>query len=131
MPITFHPKAGQVLMCDFKGYILPEIVKVRPVVVVSPNHWKRHGIVTVVPLSTTAPSPVEAYHYCLVGNPIPGGLQVDVWAKCDLVAAVSIERLDRIKLGRGDYRVGSVSMDQVRIIRRCVGLSIGLEVQAP
>ena len=86
MAITFHPKPGQVLFCDFSGYVFPEIVKTRPVVVVSPSHLARPGLVTVVPLSTTVPDPVRSYHYKLQGNPVPGSTAAETWAKCDLFA---------------------------------------------
>ena len=107
MPIMFRPKPGHVLYCDFKGYIAPEIVKTRPVVVISPAHLSRVNLVTVVPLSTTAPTPVEGHHYKLLGNPIPGSSAIEVWAKCDLVATVCFDRLDRIKIGRGVYQLGA------------------------
>lgn len=128
MAITFHPKAGMVLMCSFKGYIKPEIIKTRPVVVISPNHLIRPGLVSIIPLSTTDPEPVCEYHYQLRGNPIPGRASTAVWAKCDLVATVSLVRLDRIKLARGTYQTGSVSMEQVRAMRLAVAKSIGIEV---
>jgi uncharacterized protein YifN (PemK superfamily) len=123
--LLIHPKAGMVLSCDFVGYILPEIVKRRPVVVISPNHLTRPGLFTVVPLSTTAPVPICNYHHKLTGNPIPGE-GAEVWAKCDLVASVAFGRLDRIKIGRGNYQVGYVSMDQVREIRLCAARSFGV-----
>lgn len=129
MAITFHPKPGNVLMCDFRGYVAPEIVKIRPVVIISPAHLRRPGLVTVVPLSTTPPDPVELYHYRLRGNPMPGSNALEVWAKCDLVATVRFDRLDRFKLGRGKFEGGAVAMDQVRAIRRCVAISLGLEVE--
>lgn len=127
MAITFHPKAGMVLMCDFRGYILPEIIKTRPVAIISPNHLKRPGLVTVAPLSTTAPVPVCEYHYQLKGNPIPGDSATEVWAKCDLVATVSVDRLDRIQIARGRYETGHVSMDQIRAMRLCAARSLGFE----
>lgn len=126
MALLLHPKAGMVLSCDFRGYIAPEIVKRRPVVIISPNHLKRPGLYTVVPLSTTAPDPICNYHYKLKGNPIPGENK-EVWAKCDLVATVAFERLDRVKLGRGTYQVGYVSMEQVREIRLCAARSFDVE----
>lgn len=128
MAIPFRPKPGAVLYCDFKGYIFPEMVKARPVVIVSPAHMSRKDLVTVVPLSTTAPDPVEKYHYKLTGNPIPGDGSLEVWAKCDMVATVCFDRLDRVKLGRGNFQMGNVSMDQVRAIRRGVGISLGLDL---
>jgi mRNA interferase MazF len=131
MAIIFHPKAGMVLMCDFKGYREPEIIKTRPVAVISPNHLGRPGLVTIVPLSTTAPNPVCAYHYRLLGNPIPGDAAPEVWAKCDLVATVCLDRLDRVQLGRGRYEVGYVSMDQIRAMRIAAAHSFGIEPPAP
>ena len=113
-------------MCDFAGFRAPEIVKVRPIVIVSPNHIRRPGLVTVVPLSTTDPDPVEPYHYHLLGAPVPGSPATNVWAKCDLVCSVCVDRLDRIKIGRGRYETGHISMDQVREIRNAVALSIGI-----
>jgi len=111
--------------------MVPEIVKTRPVVIVSPAHLARPGLVTVVPLSTTPPDPVRHYHYRLQGNPIPGSTETEVWAKCDLFASVSLERLDRVKLGRGEYRTGAVSMDQLKAIRRACMFALGIDPANP
>jgi uncharacterized protein YifN (PemK superfamily) len=35
MPLKFQPKIGSVVMCDFEGYVVPEMIKVRPVVVLA------------------------------------------------------------------------------------------------
>lgn len=131
MAITFHPKPGQVLFCDFSGYVFPEIVKTRPVVVVSPSHLARPGLVTVVPLSTTVPDPVRSYHYKLQGNPVPGSTAAETWAKCDLFATVSLQRLDRVKVARGEYRVGAVAMEQVKAIRRACLFALGIDLANP
>jgi uncharacterized protein YifN (PemK superfamily) len=131
LAITFHPKPGQVLYCDFSGYRAPEIVKARPVIVISPVHLGRYGLVTVVPLSTTAPEPVRAYHFKLASNPLPGGKDVEVWAKCDLVASVSLDRLDRVKVSRGVYQVGQVSIDCVKAIRRASLVALGVDLSNP
>jgi mRNA interferase MazF len=126
MAITFHPKAGMILMCDFKGLVAPEIIKTRPVVIISPNNIVRSGLCTVVPLSTTAPDPVQAYHYQIPHDPLRNG--AETWAKCDLVMSVSCARLDRIKLGRGQYITGAVNMDHVRELRRRAALSFGFAI---
>ena len=114
-------------MCDFRGFVAPEMVKTRPVVVISPNHMHRPGLITVVPLSTTPPNPVEAYHYCLKGNPVPGSYDV-VWAKCDMVVTIRIERLERIRLERGNFETGHISMEQVREIRLKASYSLGVDL---
>jgi mRNA interferase MazF len=61
MPITFIPDAGDVLMCDFStGFVPPEMVKTRRVIVLSPRNRARiPGTYIVVPISKTAPAPAE------------------------------------------------------------------------
>lgn len=126
--IKFYPKAGMVLMCDFDGYRHPEIVKRRPVVVISPNSLIRKDLCTVVPLSTTAPVPPLPHHYLLPLNPIPGSEETEVWAKCDLVATVCIDRLDRAKSGFRKFETGRVSGDHIYAIRRAAAIALGVEV---
>jgi mRNA interferase MazF len=127
MAINFHPKSGTILVCNFDGYVVPEIIKVRPVVVISPNHMKRAGLYTVVPLSTTEPTPKEKYHVELI-NPITADGSA-VWAKCDMVAVVRNERLDRFKISRGTYKVFHLTNVQVDEIRKCVAISIGIDFE--
>lgn len=119
MPITFHPKAGTVLMCDFSGFVVPEMVKTRPVVIVSANHLPRRGLHAVVPLSGTEPDPIEHYHYRLLKNPIPEW-KGDLWAKCDMVSTIRTERLDRIKLAGRNYVTRAVSNEELAAIRACL-----------
>jgi uncharacterized protein YifN (PemK superfamily) len=54
MPLRYQPQEGSVLICDFRGYEVPEMIEVRPVVVIR-KHRTNSLLVTVVPLSTTAP----------------------------------------------------------------------------
>ena len=117
------------LICDFSGFKMPEMVKARPVVIVSPNHLIRPGLVTVVPLSTTQPEPVQTYHYRLNGSPIPGNAATEVWAKCDMICCVSLHRIDRVKIHRGNYMVGYVSMEQVKRIRIAAAASFGVTIK--
>jgi mRNA interferase MazF len=96
VPLNFHPHPGTIVICDFStGFRPPEMVKARPVVVISPRR-RASGIVTVVPLSSTAPSPVEPWHYQLPPGLYPLARRV-MWAKCDMVTAVSLNRLDRVR----------------------------------
>jgi mRNA interferase MazF len=99
MPITFHPKVGTVLMCDFStGFKAPEMVKIRPVVVVSRKHSQ---IAIVVPLSTVEPIPFEACHVEMSTDSLPKSLRHErCWAKCDMVSHVALSRLDRIMDGK-------------------------------
>ncbi|EOO2098321.1 type II toxin-antitoxin system PemK/MazF family toxin [Escherichia coli] len=67
MVLKYQPSVRSVLMCDFRGMVVPEIVKVRPVVVVSRNRHNNQ-LVTVVPISTTEPIPRRD---CLIRKPHP------------------------------------------------------------
>lgn len=57
MALKYQPKEKSVVMCDFSGFLAPEMVKVRPVIVVA-KHKKNAQLVTVVPLSSTQPEPL-------------------------------------------------------------------------
>jgi uncharacterized protein YifN (PemK superfamily) len=117
--------------CDFSGYVEPEIVKRRPVVVVH-VHKRNAKLVAVVPLSTTPPDRIEAYHYCLRQNPLPDMPAAGVWAKCDMVAVVSIDRLElvrsgrRLPDGRREYLLPKVGIEQFDAIRKGMVSGLGL-----
>lgn len=96
MALSFQPKVGSVLMCNFDGFVEPEMVKKRPVVVVARNRGNSQ-LVTVVPLSTTAPDVLGSHHHPLPFNPVPVYKGTQCWAKCDMIATVSIARMDRLK----------------------------------
>ncbi len=122
MALLFQPKLRSIVICDFNGFIEPEIIKKRPVVVIA-AHKRNSKLVTVVPLSTTAPNPVEAHHYRLKQNPLPDSSpNLEVWAKCDMLAVVSIDRLDQYRTARGpDHRrqylkiqIGPEQFDEIR-----------------
>jgi uncharacterized protein YifN (PemK superfamily) len=136
MAVPFQPKARSVMYCDFHGFIAPEMVKRRPVVVLRP-HKRNSKLVAVVPLSTTKPSPVEEYHHRLLQNPLPDASVHDVWAKCDMVAVVSTERLDLIKTGKRlpngkrEYLMPKIGHEQFDAIRRGVALALGLGTLLP
>ncbi|MGN6319216.1 type II toxin-antitoxin system PemK/MazF family toxin [Trinickia sp.] len=98
MALPYIPARGEILICDFNtGFRQPEMVKRRPTIVVS--HKSSHGrrLCTVVPLSTTAPAPVKHWHYDLSRVQIPGWdpQGKTMWAKCDMLATVSFERLTK------------------------------------
>ncbi len=135
MPIREHPKPGTILLCNFTdGFHVPEAVKRRPVVVVSPKIAARPGLCTVVVLSTTPPRPVMPYHAQLDIIPrLPEPLVSDgVWVKGDLVYAVSLARLDFIRTGKDQfgnrlYHYQAVAVEDLQRIRHCIlhGLGMG------
>ncbi|MFJ2366613.1 type II toxin-antitoxin system PemK/MazF family toxin [Pseudomonas sp. NPDC087697] len=127
MPLQYQPREGSVLICDFRGYEVPEMVKVRPVVVVR-KHRSNRLLVTVVPLSTTAPDSVLQHHLQLESH-LQGGSPT-CWAKCDMLATVSLLRLDRIKRkdrqGKRVYEISQLSDEEFRAIKTAVRSALGL-----
>ena len=138
MPITIHPKPGQILLCDFsQGFKEPEMVKnKRPVVVLVGEIKGRGRLVTVVPLSTVEPLQLQPYHYKIPKQLMPmiGRFQTDdSWLKGDMVYTIGFHRLDLIRLGKfggngkREYFKNRLSRDQMQKIYQCVlhGLNLG------
>lgn len=133
MPLTFHPHPGMVLICDFNtGFKAPEMIKRRPVVVVSPRPRRSNQLCTIVPLSTTVPNPMEPFHHCMDPRSLPGKLaRKETWAKCDMLATVSLERLDRVLVGKEPggkriYVAEQVLDEDLEAIRRGVMIALGM-----
>ena len=112
-------------MCDFNhGFKEPEMVKCRPVVILS----FRQGLCTVVPLSTTSPYFIEGYHHKLDPRSLPPILKeekVDVWVKADHIITISLERMDRIRNGRDSkgkrqYCTPFVTQEDFKSIKKAV-----------
>jgi mRNA interferase MazF len=135
MPIREHPELGTVLMCDFnQGFCAPEMVKRRPVVVISPKISNRYGLCTIVCLSNTAPDPVMPYH-CQIDIrpmlPAPRWQSDGVWVKGDMIYAVALHRLDFFRMnkdanGTRKYIFEPLSDYNIKKIRNCVLRSMGL-----
>jgi mRNA interferase MazF len=135
MSLSYYPDIGEIVLCDYRGFMEPEMVKTRPVIVVSPRLRRRGHLIGVVPLSTTAPTPVEAYH-CLIElhNPLPPPFDNPImWAKCDMYSVVSMQRLDRFKEikqrhgGKRQWRVGKASATQIIALKKAVLCGIGFD----
>ncbi len=132
MALLFHPNPGTILVCDFRGYVAPEMVKARPVIVISPRLRNRDGLCTVVPLSTTPPHPVELYH-CEIefDRPLPGWSAQKCWVKGDMIATVSFERLSLFRVGKDHagkrkYLKISIKPVELQIVKTCVLHGLGL-----
>lgn len=124
--LQFHPHAGTVLMCDFRGSIEPEISKKRPVVVVTPRLAFRNRLCMIVPLSLTASANPQPFQVRLSRNYHPNEEDdLPVWAKCDLIQSVSMQRLDRFKTGFRQYVAPSVSDGDLKAIRQGIFAALG------
>lgn len=137
MAIQFHPKVGQILMCDFtEGFKAPEMVKKRPVLVISPSMKSRPNLVTVIPLSTTEPNPKEPYHYSLPAKSMPKTRHFqskETWLKGDMVYVVGFHRLDLIRLnercpstGKRKYFDTRLGREQMKAVYGCLLASLNL-----
>jgi uncharacterized protein YifN (PemK superfamily) len=134
MPIREHPYIGSILLCDFNsGFREPEMVKRRPVVVLSPKIAARPGLCTVVSLSGTAPDPLMPYHCQIDIRPrLPDGFESDgIWVKGDMLYAVGFHRLDFIRTGKNAagrrlYHYTPLNDENIKKIRECVLRGLGL-----
>jgi mRNA interferase MazF len=134
MPITFHPPQGAIVLCDFQtGFKVPEMVKRRPVVIISPPISVRGRLCTIVPLSTEPPNPVMPYHHQLTNLqpnlPAPYDTGPN-WLKGDMIVSVSFDRLELFRYGKdryGDrvYRLESLPPDDWKIVQGCVLSGLG------
>ena len=113
------------MICDFRGFEKPEMVKRRPVIVVAANQ-RNYRLVTIVPLSTTIPRRPLPWHYPLA-DPIPSlaGGRV-VWAKCDLLYTVSTARLEKVRVGPN--RLATLQIDERDYLGICAAVLAGLRL---
>jgi len=136
MPIKFHPKRGSILMCDFSdAFKPPEMVKKRPVIVISPRLRKQGGLCTIVPISTKEPRQIENYHVRIDSHHLPNtsffqdhGNQC--WVKCDMIYRVGFHRLDLIRIGKNkdrNYHLDLVNLELLSSIINGVVHSIGAD----
>jgi uncharacterized protein YifN (PemK superfamily) len=97
MALPYLPRRGEILVCDFDETARgAEMVKRRPVLVISRHETHRRKLCTVLPLSTTEPNPVEKWNHpcpdlCITGWQATGR----IWIKADMLATVSLERLTK------------------------------------
>lgn len=134
MGIQFHPGQGVVLICDYRtGFIVPEMVKRRPVIVICKQMQGRPRLCTVVPLSTTPPEPVLDHH-ALITLPFALPPPFDAatqWVKGDMVNAVSFDRLDLVRLGKDRngkrrYLLTPIGDELLATVQRCVLRGVSL-----
>lgn len=126
MAFKHYPRFGQVYLCNFNtGFAPPEMVKRRPVVVVSPAATHGRGLCTVVPLSTTPPEPAKPWHHQIAVPPLPNTPQdVIVWAKCDMLTTICVDRLDKphTKTRKGrTYHTIHLSNADLKCVLECIG----------
>jgi uncharacterized protein YifN (PemK superfamily) len=103
------------------------MVKVRPVMVISPRLPNRSDIVTIVPISLTAPAHAYPFHVRLSKNYHP--LEADdlpCWAKCDMVMNLGTWRLDGFKIDRRKWENPQATGDDLLAVRHGVLWGLGM-----
>src|SRR5262249_52141645 len=113
-----------------RGFKEPEMIKnKRPVIVLTGSIQGRANLVTVVPLSTVVPEPVQPYHYRIPQSSMPmlGRFQIcDSWVKGDMLYTIGFHRLDLIRLGKPNsygkrmYFTQRLGIEQMKHIYTCV-----------
>ena len=133
MPIHYHPTPGTIVICDFRGFIAPEMIKRRPAIIVSPRLRGRNGLCTIVPLSTTAPKPIMPYHHRIcIDPPLPAPYNSSVqWVKGDMFSTVSFDRLFLPRRGKDDsgkriYDVRIIDDIDFIKIKECILHALGM-----
>ncbi|QQO34447.1 type II toxin-antitoxin system PemK/MazF family toxin [Bradyrhizobium diazoefficiens] len=135
MGIKFPVGVGTILLCDYSrgGFQPPEMIKKRPAVVISPRLPYRDGLCTVIALSQDEPERELPYVARVeFSEPLPHPFPYKVfWAKCDMIATVSFERLDlfhtsRDQGGMRKYLHPKMVAEDIARVRACVLKAIGM-----
>ncbi|MDD3449038.1 MAG: type II toxin-antitoxin system PemK/MazF family toxin [Gammaproteobacteria bacterium] len=135
MGLQYHPEQGTIVICDFTGLVKPEMVKRRPVIVISPRLKRRDRLCTVLPMSTTTPEVIAPYHFKLHMDPVlpePYSSPFQ-WVKADMVYTVSLHRLNlpfagKDETGKRMYDVRVVDRADLLKIQQCMLHGLGLTV---
>ncbi|WP_111734174.1 type II toxin-antitoxin system PemK/MazF family toxin [Roseovarius amoyensis] len=133
MTVVSHPAPGTIVRVDLSdGFRPPEMVKRRPVIVLSPPIKGRQQLCTVVPLSTAAPRTLLPHHMEISFDPpLPHPYQSPTaWLKGDIVLTVAFHRLrllfDRKQSGQRVYDVRVLDPEVFEQVRNCVRAGLGL-----
>jgi mRNA interferase MazF len=132
--LRHHPAIGTVLRCNYDtGFSPPEMVKQRPVIVVSPRLRKRDNLCTIVPLGSQEPEKIMPYHHKLTFDPpLPKPYDYGVhWVKADMLATVAFHRLDLLFLkkqnGSRAYDNRVIAAEDLAAIQLCIRHALGME----
>jgi uncharacterized protein YifN (PemK superfamily) len=125
--LKFQPKVGSVVYCDYVGFIEPEMIKKRPVIVIS-KHKHHPKLLSVVPISTVMPEKIFDYHVEMDEQFCTLYLSGDkCWVKCDMFNVVSLERLNLVRDKKSGLRhAPNVGLEFVTKIKEAIGKVHGL-----
>lgn len=134
--MQYPVKPRTILLCNFDagGFRPPEMVKLRPAVVLTGALPGRNNLHSVVPLSGTESPPDRRYHCRIeLQQPLPEPFGETIWwAKADMTATVSLARLNlfqtkRDQYGKRKYLAGlKVTEEHFETIKDAVRAAYGL-----
>lgn len=132
--LKYYPNRGEILICNYSGFKEPEMVKTRPVIIISPRFRNRDKLCTVIPLSTTPPRIREKYHlqlYLPRRMPEPFNSQLP-WIKADMINTVSRDRLSLMKCGKNPdgtrkYYRAKLSDEELHKIEEAIKFALGIK----
>ena len=102
------------------------MVKARPIIVISPKLPYRSDIVTIVPISTTAPKHDLPFVVRLSKNYHPEETDdLPCWAKCDMVLNIALRRLDGFRIGRRKWANPQATGEDLQAVRAGVIHGLG------
>jgi uncharacterized protein YifN (PemK superfamily) len=137
MAIQFPLPPGTILRCDYSrgDFQAPEMVKVRPAIVISPRLPYRDGLCTIVPVSGSHSGRDLPHEVRLKFNPLlPEPFSYEIaWAKCDMLATVAFARLDmfrtvRDQTGRRQYLRPKLPPEDFARVQEGVLFALGIRV---
>lgn len=136
MAMKFHPLPGTVVLCDYDmgGFKPPEMVKMRPAVIVSPRLRHRDWLCAVVPLSGSVDEkrPLDYVVRLDLEQPLPEPFPQSIWwAKCDHIATVAFARIELFRTkrqpdGRRQYLQPRLRPDEFGRVRAGILHGLGL-----
>lgn len=134
MSIREHPLQGSIVTVDYsKGFVVPEMDKLRLAVVISPKIASRPYLATVVPLSLSEPEKVMPYNRTIrIPFELPRSWgDHERWICGDMVNAVGFHRMDLLRLGKDSsgkriYQMSSLPDDLLKLVRTCALHGLGL-----
>ena len=134
MALNHHPRRGTIVCANFdSGFRVPEMVKRRLCIVISPPIKARAGLCTVVPLSLSKPDPIMPYHYQFeIPFQMPKNWgNAPRWVKGDMICAIGFHRIDLLRLGKNrqgerQYQLNTLSQIHLNNISNCVLAGLGL-----
>ncbi|HET9718300.1 MAG TPA: type II toxin-antitoxin system PemK/MazF family toxin [Pseudolabrys sp.] len=126
--VQHQPSPGRVVMCDFTFLKKPEMQKERRAIVVSARSENYTGRCAVVPVSKLPSITPNPHHYEFAPGTYPFFHATEpVWALCDHIYTVSLERLWMVNVNRRPMTAAAISRQHLMEVRNLLGTALGVQ----